>query len=78
MKYLPQKPAERRDAGERQQEDEHQHGFDGSARVESVEVVEFVADDVAVAQRRDHAEGAEIHEGVDQQINQDAFDAVCG
>ena len=67
---------QRRNSGQREQEDQHQHGFDGSARVEAVEVVEFVADHVAVAQRRDHAERAEVHEGVDQQINQDAFDAV--
>ena len=67
---------QRRDSGQREQEDQHEDGFDGSAGVEAVEIVELVADYVAVAQRSDHAERAEVHEGIDQQIDQNAFDAV--
>src|SRR5208283_4893162 len=47
-----------------------------SAQIKSVEVVELVANDVAVPQRGNHSERAEVHEGIDQKINQDALDAV--
>jgi len=42
----------------------------------SGEVVEFVADDVALAQGGDDGEDAEVHEGVDEQVDEDAFKAV--
>src|SRR5882757_3714269 len=67
---------EGRDSGEREQKNQHEYGFDRSTRVEAVQIVEFVADHVAMAQRSDHPERAQVHESVDQQINQNAFDAV--
>ena len=67
---------QRRDSRERKQEDQHQHGFDGSAGIEAGDVVDFIADHVAMAQRGDHREGAQVHERVDQQVDEDAFDAV--
>src|SRR5271157_4350905 len=73
---LAPESSERRNAGQGQHEDQHEDGFDGSARVEAVQVVELVADHLLVAQRSDHAESAEIHEGVNQQVDQDALDAV--
>src|SRR5208283_770038 len=47
-----------------------------SAQIKSVEIVELVANDVAVPQRGNHAERAEVHEGVDKKINQDPLHAV--
>src|SRR5271157_26604 len=73
---LAPESGERRDAGQRQHKDQHEDGFDRSTRVETVQVVEFVANHFLVAQRGDHAEGAKIHEGVNQQVDQDALDAV--
>ena len=67
---------QRRNSRKRKQEDQHEHGFDRSARIQSVKIVEFVANHVAMAQRGDHSERAQVHERIDQQINQNTFNAV--
>ena len=48
----------------------------GSAEIEAGDVVDFVADDVALAQGRDHRERAQVHERVDQQVHQNALEPV--
>ena len=46
--------------------------------METVEVVEIVASNVAMPQGSDHGEGAEIHEGVNEQIENDLpFHCLC-
>ncbi len=72
---LSVKARQRRDPGQREQKDQHQHGFGGGAEIEACDVVHLIANDVALAQRRDHAERPQIHEGVNQQIQQNALRA---
>src|SRR5262249_36851066 len=69
-------PCEWRKSGKRKQEDEHKHGFHGCARVESVEIIEFITDDIAMTQSGNYAKRTEVHEGVNQQINENALKAV--
>ena len=76
MKYFPVKSRHGRDAGQREQEDQHQDGFGGGTEVESGDIVHFVADYVALAQGRDYGECSQVHEGVHQQIDQNALEAV--
>ena len=67
---------QRRYPGQREHEDQHEYSFHRGARVEAVQVIQFVADHVLVPQRSDHAEGAQVHERIDQQVDQDAFEPV--
>ena len=55
-----------RNAGERQQKNQHQDGGAGIAFDEAVEVVNIVADYAFVAQHHHDGERAGVEEGVDE------------
>ena len=55
---LAQEPGGGRNAGQRKQEEQHQHGFDRRALVESSHIVDLIANHVALAQGCDHRERA--------------------
>ena len=73
---LAPEPRQRRNSGKGQHENQHQDGCDRGTRIQTVKIVEIVACDIAMAQRSNHREGAQVHEGVNEQINQDALDPV--
>src|SRR5215469_9418547 len=68
-----------RNAGERKHEDQEQHRGRRTALVEAVEVVEFIADEAALAKYDDHSEGPDGHERVGDQVIENAGDRglVC-
>ncbi len=72
MKYFPMKPAVVRNAREREHEDQQQDGGAGVAVIEAVEVVEFIADDAALAHHDDDGEGTDGHEGVGDEVIKNA------
>ena len=47
---LPDEARQRRNSGKRQHEDQHQHGRHGTAANQTVQIVEFVADQSLPAQ----------------------------
>src|SRR5262252_261312 len=73
---LSEEAGHRRNSRERQQEEKHEYRFDRLPLIQARDVVEFVADHAAVSQRRDHRKRAQVHESVDQQIHQDAFQSI--
>ena len=60
-----------RDAGERKQEDQHQEGVAGTLVDQARHIVQVLADDVGAAHRDDDEERAEVHEGVDHDVDGD-------
>src|SRR5260221_6634872 len=62
-------------ASQRKHEDEEKNGSGRAALVEAVEVVEFVADNPALAEHDNDGEGADGHEGVGDQVVDDSRQA---
>src|SRR5579859_297019 len=72
---LAHKASGRRNSGERKHEDEEKNGCCQIALVEAVKIVEFVADDAALAKNDDDGEGADGHECVGDQVVDDPREA---
>src|SRR5712691_6914735 len=65
---LAHEASRRRNPGERKHEDEQQNGGRGTALIETVQVLEFLADESFLAKHDDNGEGAYGHEHVGEQI----------
>ena len=75
-KVFSVEPGQRRNPRERQQKNQHQYSFRRSALEQPGDVVDFVADHLPMPQGSNHREGSQIHEGVDQEIEENAAKAI--
>ena len=75
-KVFSVEPGQRRNPSKRQQEHQHQHSFGRSTLEQPGDVVDFVADHLPMPQGSNHREGSQIHEGVDQEIEENAAKAI--
>src|SRR5882757_7301313 len=64
-----------RNAGERKHEDKEKEGGGGAAMIESVKIVEFIADQAALAEHDNNSESAGGHEHVGDKVVDDSREA---
>src|SRR6267154_6760811 len=65
---LAHEAGRRRDAGEREHEDEQQNGSGGAAIIKAVQVFEFLANESFLVKDDNHGEGARGHEHIGEQV----------
>src|SRR5882762_7591859 len=74
-KILAHEARRGRNAGVREHEDKEKEGGGGAAMIESVKIVEFIADQAALAEHDNNSESADGHERVGDQVVEDSREA---